>query len=177
MSGHSKWSKIKHQKAVVDVKKSKEFSKFAQLIAAESKKASGNKNVPGLRKAIERARAINMPTLNIERAIKKGTEKDAASLEEATYEAYGPGGSALIIQGLTSNKNRASAEIKHILSKHEASLAERGAASWAFGKKEGQWIPKTTIPLSQDDNKKLEILVEKLKENDNVQEVYTNLEK
>jgi len=174
MSGHSKWSKIKHKKATSDATKSREFSKFARLIALESKKAEGNTSSPGLRAVIERARAINMPGSNIERAVKKGMEKDAEALQEVLYEAYGPGGSALIIHGLTDNKNRTSAEIRHLLSAHNASIAEQGAASWAFEKRGHEWIPKTTISLSGEDQEKLEELASKLEEHDDVQEVYTN---
>jgi len=174
MSGHNKWSKIKHKKAAEDAKKSKEFSKFAQLIAVESKKAGGDIHAPGLRKAIERARRANMPTANIERAIKKGSEKDAAVLEEVLYEAYGPGGSAIIIEGLTDNKNRASAEVKHILGESGASLAGQGAAVWAFEKKDKEWLPKTMVQLSGEDKKRLEDLTQELKENKDIQNVYTN---
>jgi len=174
MSGHNKWSKIKHKKAVEDAKKSKEFSKFAQLIAVESKKALGDVNAPGLRKAIERAREANMPQANIERAIKKGSGKGAATLEGVAYEAYGPGGSAIIIEGLTDNKNRTSAEIKHVLGKYGASLAGRGAASWAFEKKNEAWISKITVPLGEDDKKKLGDLVQELEESEDIQAVFVN---
>ena len=174
MSGHSKWSKIKHKKAVVDAKKSSEFSKFARLITMEVKKADSDESAPNVRKAVQRAKQANMPTDNILRAIKRGKEKNVAILEEVTYEAYGVGGSALIIYGLTDNKNRSSAEIKHILSKHGSSLADRGAVAWAFEKKDGVWEPKTTIPLSPKDKEKLSKLIDELKENEDVQEVYTN---
>jgi len=176
MSGHNKWSKIKHKKAVEDSKKSKEFSRFSKLITLEAKAAEGNLESPGLRKAIERAKAANMPSANIDRAIKKGSGKDAASLEEVAYEAYGPGGSAFIIDGLTDNKNRTSAEIKHVLSKNGLQLAEQGAASWAFEKQDGEYIPKATIPLSQEDKEKLEKIVNELEENDDIEIVYTNAE-
>jgi len=131
-------------------------------------------NAPGLRKAIERAREANMPQANIERAIKKGSGKDAATLEGVMYEAYGPGGSAIVIEGLTDNRNRTSAEIKHVLGKYEASLAGQGAASWAFEKKDEVWIPKTTVPLVEDDKKKLEDLVQELEENEDIQSVFVN---
>ncbi|MAG12703.1 YebC/PmpR family DNA-binding transcriptional regulator [bacterium] len=174
MSGHNKWSKIKHKKAADDAKKSKVFSKFARLLTLESKKAEGNVSAPGLRSVVEQAKAVNMPSANIERAIKKGTEKEAGALEEVVYEAYGPGGSALIIVGLTDNKNRSAAETKHTLSKYGASLSAPGSAAWAFEKKESEWIPKTIIPLPQEDTDKLGKLIEELENNDDVQNVYTN---
>jgi len=176
MSGHNKWSKIKHKKAATDIRKSKIFSKFARLLTLESKKSAGNVNSPSLRSVIEQAKAVNMPSLNIERAIKKGSEKEASSLEEVTYEAYGPEGSALIIEGLTDNKNRSSAEIKHLLSKHGASLAGPGAATWAFEKKERTWSSKTTVQLSSDDKDKLQKLIDELEDNDDIKKVYTNAE-
>src|SRR5690348_1557363 len=106
MSGHNKWSKIKNKKAVTDAKKSKVFSMFAKMIAVESRKAKGDKNSPSLRAVMERARAVNMPNDNIDRAVAKGAGGDGGNLEEVLYEAYGPGGAALIIEGITDNKNR-----------------------------------------------------------------------
>lgn len=174
MSGHNKWSKIKHKKAAEDAKKSKEYSKFARLLTLESKKAQGNVESPGLRKAIDRARAINMPASNIERAVKKGTGQESAHLEEVIYEAYGPGGSALIIHGSSDNKNRTSAEIKHLLAKYATSLAAKGSASWAFEHTDDEWSPKTLVSLSRDDKSKLNSLVEELEEHNDVQSIYTN---
>ncbi len=174
MSGHNKWSKIKHKKGAEDARKSKIFSKFARLIALESKKANGNENAPTLRAVIARAREANMPGDNIERAIKKGGDKEAGALEEVLYEAYGPAGSAIVIECLTDNKNRTLLEVKQILLAHEASFAEKGAALWAFEKKNAEWLPKTKIPLSEESAEKLKRLVEELEESDDVQKVYTN---
>jgi len=174
MSGHNKWSKIKHKKAAGDAKKSKEFSKIARLIAMESKKSGVDKNSPGLRAAIDKARSVNMPSDNIERAIKKGTGADAGEMFETVYESYGPGGSAIIIEGLTDNKNRTSAELKHLLSQYGASLAEQGAASWAFEKKDNEFKAKTFVDLSSDDTDKLNSLLEAIEDNDDVQNIYTN---
>jgi len=175
MSGHNKWSKIKHKKAATDAKKSKIFSKHAHLIALASKQSGGDQNSPALRTAIDKAKADNMPADNIDRAIKRGTGTDANMMEEVTYEAYGPGGCAIIIEGLTDNRNRASAEIKHILSKNGLSLAASGSATWAFEKTSDGWAPKDTMELSDADIDKLTSLVETLEENDEVQEVYTNV--
>lgn len=174
MAGHNKWSKIKHKKAVTDAQKSKVFGKMARLIASESKKSGGDTSAPGLRTAIEKAKRENMPNDNIERAVKKGAGSEADEMESVLYEAYGPAGSAILIEGLTDNRNRTSAEIKHTLSKAGASLAEQGAASWAFTKTADGWEPHTTIPLSDEDGEKLGRIIEAIEESEDVQDVYTN---
>jgi len=175
MSGHNKWSKIKHKKGAEDAKKSKVFSKIARLITVESKKSNGDVNSPNLRVAIEKARSVNMPNDNIERAVKKGTGTDAGNMESVMYEAYGPGGSAIIIDGLTDNKNRSAAEIKHILSKNGLSLASQGAASWAFENVDGVWKPKDVMDISSEEKEKLGEITNELEENDDVQNIYTNV--
>ncbi|MFH0804515.1 MAG: YebC/PmpR family DNA-binding transcriptional regulator [Candidatus Zambryskibacteria bacterium] len=178
MSGHNKWSKIKNKKAVTDAQKSKIFGKLVRFIAVESKKAKGDANAPGLRSAIEKAKEANVPNDNIERAIKKGTGGEGNETEQITYEAYGPGGCALIIEALTENRNKAAQEIKHILSKNGFELAAPGSAIWAFEKKvgENEWSPKNTMQISEGDGQKLDVLIEELEENDEVQEVFTNAE-
>ena len=177
MSGHNKWSKIKNKKAVTDAYKARVFTKLVRFITVESKKAKGDVNAPGLRKAIEKAKEENVPNDNIERAIKKGTGTDLGVMEQITYEAYGPGGSALIIDALTDNRNKAAQEIKHILSKNGFELALPGSASWAFTKKiEGGWTPNMHIQITEADGVILNTLIEELEENDEVQEVYTNAE-
>ena len=176
MSGHNKFSKIKRLKAKTDAQKSAVFTKYAKLLQMEAKKANGNITSPGLKAAIERAKAADMPNDNIDRAIKKAIGAGAEQMEEVTYEAYGPGGVAIIIEGLTSNKNRAAAEIKHVLSLNDTSLASSGSASWAFDKKPEGWIPKMMTQVSEEDTPKLEKLLEDLENNEDVQEVYTNAE-
>jgi YebC/PmpR family DNA-binding regulatory protein len=176
MSGHNKWSKIKHKKAVTDAQKSAVFGKLARYISVESKKANGDTSSPGLRAAIDKARASNMPKDNIERAVAKGTSADAASLEPVVYEAYGPGGVAIIIDGLTDNKNRTAAEIKHILSKNGLELATPGSALWAFESTAESYEPKTMTKVSDDDGEKLTKIIEVLDEQEDVQEIYTNAE-
>lgn len=175
MSGHNKWSKIKNRKAVTDAQKSKIFTKVVRLLTVESKKAHGDVNAPGLATAITKAREANMPNDNIERAIKKASS-DPASMDAITYETYGPGGCAIVIEALTDNRNKAAQEVKHILSLNGAELAGIGAATWAFEKTHEGWIPKTTVTLSDEDGAKLNELVEALEENDEVQAVYTNAE-
>jgi YebC/PmpR family DNA-binding regulatory protein len=173
MAGHNKWSKIKRQKEKTDAQKSKIYGKFVRLITVEAKKAGGNTSSPLLRAAIERAKAANVPADNIERAIKKASESGEA-MEAVTYEAYGPGGSAIIIEALTSNRNKAAQEIKHILSNHNLSLAGMGSATWAFENTTDGWIPKTTVSITEEDGEKLSSLIDDLEENDEVQEVFTN---
>ena len=178
MSGHNKWSKIKNKKAVTDAQKSKMFGKLVRFIGVESKKSKGDTNAPGLRAAIEKAKEANVPSDNIERAIKKGMGGEGGEMEQITYEAYGPGGCALIIEALTENRNKAAQEIKHILSKNGFELAVPGSATWAFEKQVGGsgWLPKNTTPISEEDGTKLSSLIEELEENDEVQEVFTNAE-
>jgi YebC/PmpR family DNA-binding regulatory protein len=177
MSGHNKFSKIKRLKAKTDAQKSAAFSKMAKLIQVEAKKAGGNVTSPGLKAIIERAKAIDMPNDNIDRAVKKATSADTEQMESITYEAYGPGGVAIIIEALTSNRNKAAGEIKHILSENGTSLASPGSASWAFEKSiEEGWVPKNTMPISEEDSQKLEKLIDELEENEEVQDVYTNAE-
>ncbi len=177
MAGHNKWSKIKNKKAVTDAYKAKVFSKLVRAITVESKLAKGDTNSPGLRTAIDKARAENVPSDNIERAIKKGLGGDSGAMEKIIYEAYGPGGCALIIEAMTDNRNKAAQEIKHILSKNGFELAVPGSASWAFEKSsEKGWLPKVSAPISESDGEKLNSLIEELEENEEVQEVFTNAE-
>ena len=174
MSGHSKWAQIKRQKGAEDAKKSKLFGKLGSLIATESRRVSGDANAPGMRVLIEKAKKENMPKDTIERAIKKGTSAEAETMEALTYEGYGPGGCALIIEAFTGNRNKASQEIKFILSKHAGSLAAQGAAAWAFTKTEEGWEPNSPLPLNEEDGQELALLIEELEGNDEVQDVYTN---
>lgn len=178
MSGHNKWSKIKRQKGATDAAKSKIFSKLARAIATASRLVNGDTTSPTLRTAIEKAREYNMPIDNIERAIKKGSGADAEAMENITYESYGPGGCALVIEALTSNRNKAAQEVKFILSEHGCALAGVGSATWAFNKNKesNEWVPNMTVPISEEDSATLEKLIEALEDNDEVQEVYTNAE-
>lgn len=176
MSGHNKFSKIKHKKAASDAQKSRIFSRLSKMITVESKKANGDVNSPALATVIETAKKENMPKDTIERAVKKGTDKDSATLDAVTYETYGPSGVAVIIEVLTDNKNRAAAEVRHILTKNNCELAGPGAASWAFTKTGADWSANTTVALNEADTEKLEKLLEALEENEDVQGVYTNIE-
>ncbi len=137
MSGHSKWASIKHKKGKTDTARGKAFSKLIRLITVAARQGGGNPdNNPRLRDAVLKAREINMPADNIEKAIKKGTgELEGVSIEEATYEGYGPGGVAVMIDATTDNRNRTTAEIRHLFSKLGGNLGESGSVSWIFERK------------------------------------------
>ncbi len=174
MSGHSKWSTIKHKKAAADAKRGKEFSKFARLIAAESKQVQGDVSSPALKTLIEKAKAANMPKDNIERAIQKGVGPGADNTESITYEMYGPAGTAILIDTITDNRNRTVAELKHLVSKLGYQLAEPGAAAWAFTKEGVDWKAETVVPLGESDAEGLTALCAALEEHDDVVQVCTN---
>ena len=138
MSGHSKWSSIKHKKGAADAKRGKIFTKLIKEITVAARMGgSGDPDAnPRLRTAIAAAKNENMPKDNIERAIKKGTgELEGVSYEESTYEGYGPGGAAVFLESLTDNKNRAVADIRHIFNKCGGNLGENGCVAWMFDKK------------------------------------------
>jgi YebC/PmpR family DNA-binding regulatory protein len=147
MSGHSKWASIKHKKGAADAKRGAAFTKMIREITAAAKNGGGNPDMnPRLRTAIERAKFINMPSTNIDNAIKKGTgELPGVVYEEFTFDAYGPGGVAMIIGGLTDNKNRTTAEVRNILSNKKGNLAGPGATSFMFSKKGFISIEKSKI--------------------------------
>ncbi|MBL9114073.1 MAG: YebC/PmpR family DNA-binding transcriptional regulator [Verrucomicrobiaceae bacterium] len=134
MAGHNKWSKVKHIKAVVDAKRGKVFSKLAKEISLAAKHGGGNPDTNArLRTAILAARAQNVPNDNIERAIKKGTgELGGAAIEEIVYEAYAPGGTALMIEVVTDNRNRAAADIRSLLIKNNGTFADAGSVAYMF---------------------------------------------
>jgi len=138
MSGHSKWSTIKHKKAASDIKRGKIFTKIIKEITVAARMGGGgdpNAN-PRLRAAILAAKTENMPKDNIERAIKKGTgDLEGVSYDESIYEGYGPGGAAVLVDSLTDNKNRAVSDIRHIFTKNGGSLGESGCVAWMFSKK------------------------------------------
>lgn len=173
MSGHNKWSQIKHQKAKTDGQKSKIFSKHAAVITMESRKANGNIASPSLAAAIERAKKDSMPKENIERAIAKGSGAGAASLSEVIYETYGPGGVAIVFTAVTDNPNRTTPEIKHILSKAGYQLGASGSSLWAFTKTNKGYVPSTPLMISDADGEKLAALIEAIEEHDDVQDVFT----
>lgn len=173
MAGHSKWAKLKHKKAITDVQKSKTFSKLLRFVSVEAKKAKGDRSSPGLRAAVDKARAANVPSDNIDRAIDKASA--SGEMEKVTYEAYGPGGCALVIEAYTDNRNRTVQELKHLLSLHGGSLANQGAAMWAFQKNaEGGLEPMAPIELSDEDAQQMAELSDALEEHDDVNEIYSS---
>ena len=177
MSGHNKWSQIKHKKGATDKAKSNVWGKLAKRIVVESKLANGNVTSPTLRTMIEKAKKENMPKENIERAIAKGTSVEAGSMESILYETYGPGGSAILIATVTDSRNRTAQEIKHLLTKNGLALASQGSAMWAFEKDvDGGFTAKSTVPLSEEDSAKLMEILEIIDANDDVEDVYTNAE-
>ncbi len=138
MSGHSKWHSIKHKKAVVDARRGQHFTKLARAITVAAREGGGDvEGNSALALAVQKARDASMPKDNIERAIAKGTGEavDAESIETVLYEGYGPGGVALLIEALTDNRNRTSADVRHLLSKHAGSLGEPGSVSYLFDKR------------------------------------------
>ncbi len=238
MSGHSKWATIKHAKGAADAKRGQMFTKFIKEISIAARMGGGDPNAnPRLRTAILKARAANMPKDNIERAIKKGTgELGATTFEELTYEGYGPGGVAVLVEVLTDNKNRAAANVRNLFSKNGGNLGATGSVSYMFNRKgvieydaeavnedvimevglesgaddvanedgvitvttdptafeavlealqakgfeslsaEISMVPDTYSELDVDTTRKVLKLVDKLEEDDDVQNVYTNLD-
>ncbi len=158
MSGHSKWSTIKRKKGAADAKRGKLFTKIIKEIMVAARFGGGDINAnPRLRTAVLAAKAENMPKDNIERAIKKGTgELEGVNYEELTYEGYGPGGVAMMLEVLTDNKNRTVADVRHVFSKYNGSLGEAGCVSWMFGKKGLMTIEKSGV----DEDRLIEVALD-----------------
>src|ERR1035437_7621686 len=159
MSGHSKWSTIKRKKGAIDAKRGKAFTKIIKEITLAARLGGGD--VEGnsrLRQAVMAAKEENMPKDNIEKAIKKGlgSGEGAANYEEVTYEGYGPGGVAVLVEVMTDNKNRTVAEIRHNFSKHGGNLGENGCVSWMFEKKGSLILDKKSI----DEDSLMELALE-----------------
>ncbi len=158
MSGHSKWSSIKHKKAARDAKRGKIFTKLIKEITIAARLGGGDLNAnPRLRTAVATAKAQSMPNDNIERAIKKGTgELGGGQLEQVVYEGYGPGGVALIMEALTDNRNRTVSEIRFIMSKHGGNLGEAGCVAWMFKKRGVITIDRNAV----DEDRLMEVALE-----------------
>lgn len=176
MSGHNKWAQIKHKKAITDSRRGKLWTVISRRITVESKKGNGDTNSPALRTWIDKGRLANMPKDTIERAILKGTSSDASATEAITYECYGPGGVAMIIDTLTDSRNRTAQEIKHLLSQHNVTLAAIGSAAWSFEKTHDGYMPTMFTRVEGADETALTLLLEALDNNDDVEEVWTNAE-
>ncbi len=157
MSGHSKWSSIKHKKAKKDAQRGQIFSKFSRKLTIEARAGADLQTNPGLRLAVEMAQEAGMPKSNIQKAIQRGTgELPGVSYEEFTCEGYGPGGAALLIEGVTDNKKRAIAQIRHTLSQHGGHLGEVGCVNWLFDRKGTMILDKSKV----DEDKIIDLAVE-----------------
>ncbi|NOZ94820.1 MAG: YebC/PmpR family DNA-binding transcriptional regulator [Acidobacteria bacterium] len=148
MSGHSKWSTIKHKKAREDAKRGKIFTKIIREITVSAREGGGDPEAnPRLRAAVAAAKSANMPADNIKRAIQRGTgELPGVSYEEVSYEGYGPGGVAVLVEVLTDNRNRTTAEIRHLFSKNGGNLGENGCVAWVFTRKGQILVPRAGGP-------------------------------
>ena len=137
MSGHSKWHTIKHKKGAADARRGKVFTRIIKELTVAARNGGGDPDAnPRLRTVVAEAKSVNMPAENIKRAIQRGTgELPGVNYEEVTYEGYGPGGAALIIEVLTDNRNRTVGELRHLLTKHSGNLGESGSVAWMFSKK------------------------------------------
>jgi len=176
MSGHSKWSSIKHKKGALDAKRGKIFTKLIKEITVAARMGgSGDVDAnPRLRTAVAAAKSENMPKDNIERAIKKGTgELEGVDYEENTYEGYGPGGAAVLLESLTDNKNRAVADIRHIFAKCGGNLGENGCVAWMFDKKGYIVVERSAIDEDSLMEAALEAGAEDVREDDSNFEVIT----
>jgi len=177
MSGHSKWSTIKRKKGALDAKKGKIFTKIIKEITLAAKLGGGDiEGNARLRQAVMLAKEENMPKDNIERAIKKGVGggEGVSNYEEVTYEGYGPGGAAVLVEVMTDNKNRTVAEIRHIFSKHGGNLGENGCVAWMFVKKGSIIIDKKAVDEDSLMEIALEAGAEDVKSEDNEYEVITD---
>jgi YebC/PmpR family DNA-binding regulatory protein len=175
MAGHSKWKQIKHKKEITDKKRGQLFAKLLNAIRLAAKNEPNPDFNPRLRTAIEKAKEAQVPQENIERALKQSNNE---SLEEVIIEAYGPGGSALIIEAVTDNRHRTINEIKSILSDWGAKFSEPGSVRWLFTKSstnnQSDWQANFKQELKEDDRQKLNELIKALEEHDDVQKVFTN---
>ncbi len=173
MSGHSKWSQIKHKKGAIDQKRSALFSKLLNAVAIAARNEPNPQFNPSLRAAVERAKENQVPLENIERAVKKASENK--NLEELIIEAYGLEGAAIIIEVVTDNKNRTVPEIKKILSDNEAKIAEPGSVLWAFEKTANGWQAKFKQETTASAKEKIRTLTAELENRGDVQKIITNL--
>ena len=178
MSGHSKWSTIKHKKGAADAKRGKMFTKLIKEIMVSARIGGGNIEAnPRLRAAVLAAKAENMPKDNIERAIKKGVGGlEGVTYEETTYEGYGPGGVAVLVDVMTDNRNRAASDVRHIFSKNGGSLGEAGCVAWMFSKKGSIVFGRGKVAEDELMELALDAGAEDVKDEDDEFEVTTSLE-
>ena len=176
MSGHSRWSQIRHKKELTDKKRGQIFSKLAKLIAIAAKDGTDPETNSKLKTAIEKAKEFNLPNENIERAIKRAGEKEKAQFENLLIEAIGSSSVIVLIEVITDNKNRTMAEIKNILSENDFKMTAPGGLAWQFERKGREFIPKTPVKIEDEALKgKLNKLFEELDEHDDTEEIYSNV--
>lgn len=175
MSGHSKWHSIRHKKAAVDAKRGKIFTRHIREITYAAKIGGGDpESNAALRHAVDAAKAVNMPADNIKKAIQRGTgELDGVNYENITYEGYGPGGVAVLVETLTDNKNRTVAEVRHVFAKYNGNLGENGCVAWMFSKKGIILVPQSAVEEDELMELVLENGAEDLKAEDDNFEVST----
>ena len=173
MSGHSKWHTIKHKKGAADAKRGKIFTRVIKELTVAARNGGGDPNMnPRLRTIIAEAKASNMPRENIERAIRRGTgEEPGVSYEEITYEGYGPGGVAILIQVVTDNKNRSVGEIRHLLGKYNGNLAAENSVAWMFSRKGQVFVEKGKADEEKLLNAALEAGADDMAEDDGLWEI------
>lgn len=178
MSGHSKWSTIKHRKAATDAKRGKLFNKLLREITVAARMGGGDlKGNPRLRSAVLEARGSSVPGDTIERAIKKGTgELEGESYEEVVYEGYGPGGIAILVEGMTDNRNRTAGEIRHLFTRHGGNLGDSGSVSWMFKRRGYFAIERAAMDEERFMELALELGAEDVETEDDHYDVYTSLE-
>ncbi len=176
MSGHSKWNNIKNRKGAQDKLKSKVFSQLSRLIRAAARQGNSGdpKSNPSLRLILDKARLANMPKDKVQKAIDVGLGKnDGKQIQEIVYEAFGPGGTGMMIVALADNVNRSSSEIRFILSKFGASLGSPGSAKYMFSRNdEGEFVATMKLELSGEDQSKMLELMDSLRENEDVEDVF-----
>ncbi|MBI4360024.1 MAG: YebC/PmpR family DNA-binding transcriptional regulator [Candidatus Jacksonbacteria bacterium] len=177
MSGHSKWTQIKHQKGADDKKRGKLFSILSKRISIAARADKNPKTNSALQTVIDKARAANMPGDTIDRAIKRGAGElpGHGALEEVVYEAYGPRGIQLVILTTTDNRNRTTSNIRHVVLQAGGSLSGSGSVLWNFTRDGELYAPKTDQSVDDETRRKIEELIADLKGDDDVDEVYTNL--
>lgn len=162
MSGHSKWATIKHKKAATDARRGKLFSKILKEITVAARLGGGDpKGNPRLRTAVLEARSNSVPGDNIDRAIKKGTgELEGETYEEVLYEGYGPGGVAVLVDAATDNRNRTTAEVRHLFTRHGGSLGEAGSVAWMFKRRGWFSVERSVLPGGMTEEQLMELALE-----------------
>jgi YebC/PmpR family DNA-binding regulatory protein len=178
MAGHSKWAGIKHKKAAIDAKRAKRWTKLVREVIVSARLGGGDPEFnPRLRSAINDAKAANVPNDTIDRAIKKGTgELEGESYEEVTYEGYGPGGVAVLVEAMTDNRNRTVAELRHIFSRNGGNLGENGCVAWMFDRRGYFAVEAETLGEDEMMELALDLGVDDIESSSEGYELYTSPE-